>query len=205
MQHSRATRTLHVLVAIATVGLIWSALLLLSGTPELPWSHWISPQLYAAFHVDNRNEEGRVWHVALSFATIALACVYAAWPQQRDAHYNQVQRFAHRAFFAMLAGEIITGLPIYFHSWTWMANAFGGQIAIRFEHFVLMLGIVFFIAVHLFKVATAGRAIIRGMLSPREAFAVLVLLALALAFAHAQSANADRVPLWLNWARDTED
>jgi len=78
-KHTRATRVLHWTNVIIIGALLWTALLLLSGTPELPYSHWLPPGFYAALHLDNRNDEGRVWHVLFSFLMIAVGVAYTAY------------------------------------------------------------------------------------------------------------------------------
>lgn len=78
-KHTRATRVLHWTNVITLGTLLWTALLLLSGTPELPYSHWLPPAFYAALHLDNRNDEGRVWHVLFSFLMIAVGVAYTAY------------------------------------------------------------------------------------------------------------------------------
>jgi len=78
-KHTRATRVLHWTNVIIIGALLWTALLLLSGTPELPYSHWLPPGFYAGLHLDNRNDEGRVWHVLFSFLMIAVGVAYTAY------------------------------------------------------------------------------------------------------------------------------
>ncbi len=78
-KHSLVTRVLHWANFIVIAMLLWTAFLLLSGTPELQYSHWLSPGFYAALHLDNRNDEGRVWHVLFSFLMIAIGAIYVAY------------------------------------------------------------------------------------------------------------------------------
>jgi len=84
-KHTFATRVLHWANFIVIAVLLWTAFLLLSGTPELPYSHWLSPGFYAALHLENRNDEGRVWHVLFSFLMIAIGVIYVAylWASER--------------------------------------------------------------------------------------------------------------------------
>ncbi|HEY5257867.1 MAG TPA: cytochrome b/b6 domain-containing protein [Candidatus Baltobacteraceae bacterium] len=280
-KHPLAARLLHWANLIVIAVLVWTAFLLLSGSPELSWSHWLSPGVYAALHLNDRNDEGRVWHVLFSFLMIAVGALYglylmrsgrwkdlvpnaASWKdaylvvlhdvggkthRSALAKYNGAQRIAYCAVVLLGLGEVITGLPIYFKDWTGYANILGGQTAIRFEHFILMLGILAFVVVHLIQVARAGwnnfRAMIIGLevvyakndnrtdiaraqpesenlapLAPaieieadiRErsrrgflcAAVVGAVVLFAGLFAHEQSGAPDRVPSWLNWARDVE-
>ncbi len=78
-KHSLATRVLHWANFIVIAVLLWTAFLLLSGTPELPYSHWLSPGFYAALHLDNRNDEGRVWHVLFSFLMVGIGAIYVVY------------------------------------------------------------------------------------------------------------------------------
>lgn len=241
-KHSLAVRILHWANFVVIALLVWTAFLLLSGSPELRWSHWFPQNFYSALNLDNRNDEGRVWHVLFSFVMMGIGLLYAlnlalsgqwkallpAASSWRDAYfvvlhdlglsthrpaqgkYNGAQRLAYTAVVLMALGEIITGLPIYFRAWTGVANALGGQTAIRFEHFILMLGILAFVVVHVVQVVRAGWSNFRPMVAgtSRRTFAALtlagVILALLGAFAHSQSNASDRVPGWLNWARDVE-
>jgi len=281
VKHSLSARLLHWANVVVIAVLVWTAFLLLSGTPELSWSHWFSPRFYAALHLDHRNDEGRVWHVLFSFIMIAVGVLYAiclATSRQwkniiptaaswKDAYlvvlhdlglkshhplqvkYNGAQRIAYTAVILMGLGEIVTGLPIYFKDWAGLANALGGQTAIRLQHFLLMLGILAFVVVHVIQVVRAGwnnfRAMIIGLevvhedvdarpgivqalaepdrvaqaaptvqveseihLRSRRGFTIAALTAVVVlgfgAFAHTQSKTPDRVPVWLNWARDVE-
>ena len=280
-KHPFASRILHWANLVVVAMLVWTALLLLSGSPELSWSHWLSPSVYATLHLNDRNAEGRVWHVFFSFAMIAVGALYAAYlvrsgqwryivpdgASWKDAYhvlvhdvggkmhrsalvkYNGAQRIAYSFVILLGLGEVITGLPIYFKDWTTYASALGGQTAIRFEHFVLMLGILAFVVVHVAQVARAGWNNFRSMIIGLEVvypkddqrakiilaqpdpanlgqpallhhveaavrersrqgyiwMAVLVAAVLCCGwFAHTQSSAPDRVPAWLNWARDVE-
>ncbi len=78
-KHTRVARFLHWANVIVIGALLWTALLLLSGTPELPYSHWLPTGFYKALHLDNRNDEGRVWHVLFSFLMIAVGVAYTAY------------------------------------------------------------------------------------------------------------------------------
>lgn len=242
MKHPLAIRILHWANFIVVAMLVWTAFLLLSGSPELRWSHWLSPGFYSALHLDNRNAEGRVWHVLFSFVMMGIGLAYALYlassgqwktllpsvSSWRDAYlvvlhdlglkaqrpaqakYNAAQRIAYTAVVLMAVGEIVTGLPIYFKAWSGFAHVLGGQSAIRFEHFLLMLGILAFFVVHIVQVVRAGWTNFRPMLagSARRGFVTVALAVFVLgllgAFAHSQSNTPDRVPAWLNWARDVE-
>jgi thiosulfate reductase cytochrome b subunit len=280
-KHPLAVRILHWANFVVIAILVWTAFLLLSGTPELSWSHWLPQAFYSTLHLDNRNDEGRVWHVLFSFIMIAVGILYAVYlsvsrrwktlvptvESWRDAYlvilhdvglkphratqikYNGAQRIAYTVVVFMCLGEVITGLLIYFKSWTALADLLGGEIAVRFEHFILMLGILAFVIVHLIQVARAGwnnfRAMVigleivhedvghrlsaghalaepalttipaskfefeqhirrrsrRGFVSAAFLGAMLLLFGL---FVHTQSNTPDRVPSWLNWARDVD-
>ena len=78
-KHSLVARALHWTNFIVIAVMMWTAFLLLSGTPELSYSHWLPPGFYAALHLDNRNDEGRVWHVLFSFIMIAVGLLYVAY------------------------------------------------------------------------------------------------------------------------------
>ena len=78
-KHSLTTRVLYWANFIVIAALVWTAFLKISGTPELPYSHLLSPGFYVALHLDNRNDEGRAWHVLLSFIMIAVGAIYVVF------------------------------------------------------------------------------------------------------------------------------
>ncbi len=200
-KHPLFGRYLHWSNFVVMAALLWTAGLLLSGTPELPYSHWFPPGFYAALHLDGRNTEGRVWHVLFSLILIGIALLYVvylagtgAWRrllptreswrdawlvvlselgvrkhQPTELKYNGAQRIAYTAALLLIAGEILTGVPILWpDGFGWLGRALGGPDAIRAEHFGLMLALIVFIVVHLVQVARAGWNNFRAMLTGTE-------------------------------------
>lgn len=81
--------------------------------------------------------------------------------------YNPVQKIAYTGALFLGIGSIITGLAIYKPvQLGWLTALLGGYQAARFEHFLLMIGFVLFLIVHVTQVIRAGwnnlRAIIAG-------------------------------------------
>jgi thiosulfate reductase cytochrome b subunit len=83
--------------------------------------------------------------------------------------YNAAQKIAYFFVLLMSAGSILTGLAIYkpvqLHALTLLL---GGYEAARLEHFILMLGLVLFFAVHVIQVLRAGWNTLRAMVAGYE-------------------------------------
>ncbi len=86
-------------------------------------------------------------------------------------HYNGVQKLAYLAVVAVALPVMLTsGLAMSptMHAWApWLGDLFGGRQSARTAHFLTMLALVGFVAVHLAMVVAAGpvrelRAIITG-------------------------------------------
>jgi thiosulfate reductase cytochrome b subunit len=83
--------------------------------------------------------------------------------------YNAAQRFAYTGTILMGVGSLLTGLAIYKPVQLGLLTAMlGGYKAARFEHFILMLGFVFFFVIHIIQVARAGWNNFRSMLAGYE-------------------------------------
>lgn len=79
---------------------------------------------------------------------------------------NAAQRLAYSAVILMGAGSLLTGLAIYKPIQARaLCTLLGGYEAARQEHFLLTLGYVAFLAVHLVQVIRAGWATFLGMVS----------------------------------------
>lgn len=201
-------QVLHWSNMLAIGGLLWTALLLLAGSPELPWSHWLPDSFYTATRLANRNDEGRVWHIVLSLVLIFIWLGYAVYfrPRRRGPRLRAQRpwyRVAYAAVIIAIAGEILTGLPMYVHGWTGFANVLGGEEAIRFEHFGLTFVIVVFVAIHIVQAITGGWMRFRRMAGYALPLIALVAITIGVV-AHLQAGN-DGVPPFLNWARDTDE
>ncbi|WP_408097775.1 cytochrome b/b6 domain-containing protein [Peredibacter sp. HCB2-198] len=83
--------------------------------------------------------------------------------------YNAAQRVAYFMVILMGMGALITGLAIYKPVQVgWLTKLLGGYQAARFEHFVLMVGFVFFFIIHVTQVARAGWNNLRSMIAGYE-------------------------------------
>ena len=83
--------------------------------------------------------------------------------------YNAAQRIAYCGAILMSLGMLITGLAIYKPvQLGWLTYLCGGYEAARFEHFILTVGLVVFIFIHVLHVMKAGWNNFRGMIAGYE-------------------------------------
>lgn len=79
---------------------------------------------------------------------------------------NGAQRIAYTSALVLGACAVVTGVAIYKPvQIQWLTEALGGYWAARLEHFVIMILLSLFIAVHLVQVFRAGWANLRGMIA----------------------------------------
>ena len=80
--------------------------------------------------------------------------------------YNAAQRIAYTATILMGVGTLITGLAIYKPvQLGWLTFLLGGYEAARLEHFLLTIGFILFIIVHIQQVIKSGWNNFRAMLA----------------------------------------
>ena len=83
--------------------------------------------------------------------------------------FNGAQQIAYSGVVLMGLGSIVTGLAIYKPiQLGWLTYLLGGYPMARFEHFLLLLGYVLFIVVHLIQVLRAGWNNARSMITGYE-------------------------------------
>jgi thiosulfate reductase cytochrome b subunit len=83
--------------------------------------------------------------------------------------YNAAQRIAYSGAIVMGAGTLITGLAIYKPVQVgWLTFILGGYEAARLEHFILTMGLVFFIIIHVLQVLKTGWNNFRAMIAGYE-------------------------------------
>lgn len=88
-------------------------------------------------------------------------------PPERG-RYNAAQRVAYAGIILTGLGMVVTGWAIYKPAQlSWLVAVCGGYAAARLIHFVLMLGYVFFVVVHVVQVIRAGWVNFRGMVAGR--------------------------------------
>lgn len=91
-------------------------------------------------------------------------------PRQK---FNGAQRIAYTAIVLMGAGSLLTGLAIWKPvQFGWLTTLLGGYEAARIEHFLLTLGYVGFILVHIAQVIRAGWNNLRSMVTGYEVVTV---------------------------------
>jgi thiosulfate reductase cytochrome b subunit len=83
--------------------------------------------------------------------------------------FNAAQQVAYTAVILMGAGSLVTGLAIYKPvQLSWLVFLLGGYQAARLEHFLLTVGYVLFVLVHLIQVLRAGWNNLRAMITGYE-------------------------------------
>jgi thiosulfate reductase cytochrome b subunit len=83
--------------------------------------------------------------------------------------FNGAQQIAYTSVILMGFGSLITGLAIYKPTqFSWLTALLGGYMAARFEHFLLVVGYVFFFLIHITQVVRAGWNNFRAMVSGYE-------------------------------------
>lgn len=94
-----------------------------------------------------------------------------------DQKYNPPQRLAYTSAFVMALGAIITGLAIYKPvQLNILTTLLGGYEAARFEHFMLMTGLICFILIHIIQVVRSGWRNVRLMISGLAAALLIIIL-----------------------------
>ncbi|MBC7427297.1 MAG: cytochrome b/b6 domain-containing protein [Bacteriovorax sp.] len=89
-------------------------------------------------------------------------------PSQKG-KFNAAQKIAYIGAILMAFGSLITGIAIYKPvTMGWITNLLGGYEAARFEHFVLMIGFIIFVIVHILQVMRAGWNNFRAMIAGYE-------------------------------------
>lgn len=89
-------------------------------------------------------------------------------PKQRG-KYNAAQKLAYFGVILMGIGSVVTGLAIYKPVQLGLiTQILGGYEAARLEHFILMLGFVGFIFIHVLQVIRAGWNNFRSMVAGYE-------------------------------------
>lgn len=90
-------------------------------------------------------------------------------PPVMEGKYNSAQKLAYLSAILMGIGTLITGIAIYKPvQLGWLVTLLGGYRAARLEHFMLMVGFVFFIIVHIIQVLRAGWNNFRSMVAGYE-------------------------------------
>jgi thiosulfate reductase cytochrome b subunit len=85
------------------------------------------------------------------------------------AKFNGAQRLAYTGVIVMGAGSLLTGLAIYKPTqFAWLTTLLGGYTWARGEHFILTIGYVLFILIHVSQVIKAGWNNFRAMVTGYE-------------------------------------
>ncbi len=86
-----------------------------------------------------------------------------------EGKFNPVQKISYTGAILMGMGSLLTGIAIYKPvQLGWLITILGGYKAARFEHFILMLGFLFFILIHVIQVIRAGWNNFRAMVAGYE-------------------------------------
>ena len=83
--------------------------------------------------------------------------------------FNGAQQIAYTSIILMGAGSLLTGLAIYKPvQFAWLTWLLGGYEWARLEHFILTLGYVLFVVIHVTEVIRAGWNNFRAMVTGYE-------------------------------------
>jgi thiosulfate reductase cytochrome b subunit len=83
--------------------------------------------------------------------------------------FNAAQKLAYCGVIFMAFASILTGLAIYKPvTLGWLTELLGGYKAARFEHFILMVGFIIFVIIHIIQVIRAGWNNFRAMIAGYE-------------------------------------
>lgn len=87
----------------------------------------------------------------------------------QDGKFNPPQKISYFMVIIMGLGSLITGLAILKPvQLGWLTFILGGYQAARFEHFILMVGFLIFVVIHLMQVARGGWNNFRAMVAGYE-------------------------------------
>ncbi len=112
--------------------------------------------------IPNRHVLVDAWHVALHDMHLS-----SYLPPQR--RFNAMQQLAYTGVVLMGAGSLVTGLAIYKPTQVaWLDSILGGYEMARWEHFLLTLGYVVFVVIHVTQVLRAGWNNFRAMVTGFE-------------------------------------
>ncbi|MBA2403481.1 MAG: cytochrome b/b6 domain-containing protein [Bdellovibrionales bacterium] len=104
-----------------------------------------------------------------SFKVIAHDLHLRKNPPPQVGKYNAAQKLAYCGAIFMGAGTLVTGLAIYKPvQLGWLVSLLGGYSTARLEHFVLMIGFILFLIIHVLQVLKAGWNNFRSMLAGYE-------------------------------------
>lgn len=88
---------------------------------------------------------------------------------QLTGKFNAAQKLAYSGAILMAIGSLITGLAIYKPvTLGWLTELLGGYKAARYEHFILMIGFILFIIIHIIQVIKTGWNNFRAMIAGYE-------------------------------------
>lgn len=176
-KHSLIKRCTHWLNVALLSLMIWSGVLIY-------WANdiyiVIPDQVARALNINQRLAEGMAWHFFIMWGLVINGFVYliylilsGGWreilPGKSPSKYNKIQRIAYTGVILMATWAIISGLAIYKPvTLYWLTNILGGYEAARFQHFVMMCGLVVFIPIHIIQVIRAGWNNFRAMIAGYE-------------------------------------
>jgi thiosulfate reductase cytochrome b subunit len=175
-KHPRALRIFHWINVPLLILMIWSGILIYWADQAFLK---IPPELAKSLGIDYRLARGMGWHFSIMWfftingiGYITYLVFSGQWQnliKKTQGKYNAAQRVAYCGVILMALGSIVTGLAIYrpvqLGTLTWLL---GGYELTRFWHFLLTIGFILFIMVHVFQVIRAGWNNFRGMIAGYE-------------------------------------
>lgn len=177
-RHSLILRWTHWFNVVFLSLMIWSGILIYWANDE----YFRIPDWAAqTFHLDYKLAEGLSWHFFIMWLFLINGLIYTSyllisgeWREfipfsQASGKFNAVQKLAYLGVLIMAALSLLSGLAIYKPvTMGWLTELMGGYKASRLIHFILMLGFIFFILVHVIQVLRAGWNTFRSMIAGYE-------------------------------------
>lgn len=193
-KHPLWLRCLHWIQFPVLLLMLWSGLLIYWAN-DVYWPP-IPPTLYETFGIEQRLAEGMAYHFAFAWlftivglTFIGLLIATGRWrdlavnrSSLRDAvrimirkgkptiaGYNAVQKIAYIGVHVLTVLAIATGLAIYKPvQLSLLKLSFGGYEAARWIHYLVAIGFLLFLIVHVIQVMRAGWNTFRSMIAGFE-------------------------------------
>lgn len=169
-KHPRILRYTHWINIPLLLIMAWSGILIYWADQA-----WIKlPQSFVkTFRIEYRLAEGMSWHFFIMWPFVINGFIYLLylifskhWTRN---NYNPIQKAAYICAMIMTTGLLLSGIAIYKPvQLGWLVAMFGGYEAARLVHFLLMLGMMVFVCLHIIQVFRSGWNNMRSMIAGFE-------------------------------------
>lgn len=169
-KHSRVLRVTHWLNLPLLGLMIWSGVLIYwADQAFLP----LPESMVQKLNINHRLAEGMGWHFLVMWPFGLNGLIYVIYlllsGEWKRTKYKLLQKIAYSGVLMMALGSLLSGLAIYKPvQLGWLTELLGGYRTSRLIHFIMMLGLIFFIFIHVTQVIRAGWNNFRSMLAGYE-------------------------------------